>query len=145
MLVHEATAPCPPTLCGGHGQRLQSSCPAGTSNRQTLEGAVLPRTPQTCGLDRLQQAKEGREMDRFSGRHDQTTVGPMSLVGREPEIQRLHLFVSRIAEGAGDALLLAGDPGVGKTALLDQAAALAAAAGSQVLRSSGSQFEADSS
>ncbi|MEU0481366.1 ATP-binding protein [Streptosporangium sp. NPDC006013] len=68
-------------------------------------------------------------MDWFDARHDQVA----NLVGREPEIHRLHLFVSRIAGGTGEALLLAGDPGVGKTSLLNHAATLA----------TGSQFEAD--
>ena len=67
----------------------------------------------------------------------------MDLVGREPEIQQLKLLVSRITDGAGEALLLSGDPGVGKTSLLDFAAALAADSGIRLLRATGSQFEAD--
>ncbi|MER5325331.1 ATP-binding protein, partial [Streptosporangium roseum] len=78
-------------------------------------------------------------MDGCDARRDQAA----RLVGREPEIHRLHLFVGRIAEGAGEALLLAGDPGVGKTSLLGQAAALATGSGGRVLRATGSQFEAD--
>ena len=45
--------------------------------------------------------------------------------------------------GAGEALLLSGDPGVGKTSLLDQAAAIAAGSGIRLLRATGSQFEVD--
>jgi DNA-binding CsgD family transcriptional regulator len=67
----------------------------------------------------------------------------MDLIGREPEIARLRAFVARIAEGTGDALLLSGDPGVGKTSLLDFAAALATDSGIRLLRATGSQFEAD--
>lgn len=44
--------------------------------------------------------------------------------------------------GAGRGLLLRGDPGVGKTALLDAAAVRAAAVGVRVLRASGAPFEA---
>jgi len=44
--------------------------------------------------------------------------------------------------GAGRGLLLRGDPGVGKTALLDAAEARATAAGARVLRTSGARFEA---
>ncbi|WP_405993609.1 ATP-binding protein [Streptomyces sp. NBC_00986] len=69
--------------------------------------------------------------------------GPGTLIGREPEIRRLETLVGRIASGAGDTLLFTGDPGVGKTALLDQAAALATGAGAGVLRATGAQFEAD--
>jgi len=45
--------------------------------------------------------------------------------------------------GAGEALLLSGDPGVGKTSLLDQAAAIAGGSGIRLLRATGSQFEVD--
>src|SRR5258708_33099832 len=95
------------------------------------------------GLDRFRQTEEGREMDWISAGHDQAATGPRGLIGREPEIQQLHLFVSQIAKGAGQALLLSGDPGVGKTSLLDYAAALAAHSGIRLLRATGSQFEAD--
>jgi DNA-binding CsgD family transcriptional regulator len=90
-------------------------------------------------------------MDWISARHDQaatgppelTATGPPELIGREPEIQQLRLFVSRITQGAGEALLLSGDPGVGKTSLLDQAAAIAAGSEIRLLRATGSQFEAN--
>ena len=41
------------------------------------------------------------------------------------------------------ALLLSGEPGVGKTALLDAAARRASAAGVRVLRAAGAEFETD--
>ena len=82
-------------------------------------------------------------MDWTGARHDQAATGPSELFGREPEIQQLRRFVSRITQGAGEALLLSGDPGVGKTSLLDQAAAIAAGSGVRLLRATGSQFEAD--
>ena len=67
----------------------------------------------------------------------------MDLIGREAEIEQLRRFLDRIAEGTGDALLLSGDPGVGKTSLLGAAAALAADADIRLLRATGSQFEAN--
>jgi tetratricopeptide (TPR) repeat protein len=82
-------------------------------------------------------------MDWISAGHDQAAAGPTELVGREPEIQQLRLFVSRLTQGVGEALLLSGDPGVGKTSLLDQGAAIAAGSGIRLLRATGSQFEAD--
>ncbi|MEU7860738.1 AAA family ATPase [Nonomuraea sp. NPDC049141] len=82
-------------------------------------------------------------MDRFSAHHDRSGAGPANLIGREPEIQRLRLFLGRVAEGTAGALLLSGDPGVGKTSLLEQAATLAADSGIRLLRATGSQFEAD--
>jgi predicted ATP-dependent serine protease len=91
----------------------------------------------------FQPTGEGREMDWGSARGDQAAAGPMELIGREPEIQQLRLFISRLTQGAGEALLLSGDPGVGKTSLLDQAAGIAAGSGIRLLRATGAQFEAD--
>jgi DNA-binding CsgD family transcriptional regulator len=82
-------------------------------------------------------------MDRVRARHDQAAAWPAELIGRERETQQLRLFISRVTGGAGETLLLSGDPGVGKTSLLDQAAAMAAGSGIRLLRATGSQFEAD--
>jgi DNA-binding CsgD family transcriptional regulator len=64
------------------------------------------------------------------------------LVGRTHELQTLRAFL-QARETTGGALLLTGEPGVGKTALLDVAAAAAARSGTPVLRTRGAQFEAD--
>ncbi|MFC4121679.1 ATP-binding protein [Nonomuraea zeae] len=82
-------------------------------------------------------------MDRLEARH--------ALFGREPELRRLREAIARIADGAGEALLLTGEAGVGKTSLLGQAAALAtgnvaggaSGRGIRVLRAAGTQFEAE--
>ncbi|MEV5750401.1 AAA family ATPase [Actinoallomurus sp. NPDC052308] len=82
-------------------------------------------------------------MDGHSAPHGRAATGPVELIGREMEIQRLRLFVGRVTEGAGETLLLSGDAGVGKTSLLDHATAIAADCGIRLLRATGSQFEAD--
>ncbi|MEV0643619.1 AAA family ATPase, partial [Streptomyces sp. NPDC050619] len=64
------------------------------------------------------------------------------LVGRRAEWE----LVKSLLEGdgrVGPGLLLRGDPGVGRSALLDAAAARAAAVGMRVLRASGVEFEAE--
>jgi hypothetical protein len=65
-----------------------------------------------------------------------------ALVGRA---DKLNLIRSSIDQAAmrGAALLLSGEPGMGKSALLDAAAELAAAAGTRVLRAMGVEFEAE--
>jgi predicted ATPase len=67
---------------------------------------------------------------------------PGSLIGRDGELARISEFVGRASRG-GDAMLVTGEPGVGKTALLDAAAERAMARGFRVLRASGVEFEAD--
>ena len=61
------------------------------------------------------------------------------LVGRETEAALLASFVDE-ATTSGGVLLLSGDPGVGKSVLLDVAVTLASGAGALVLRSDGVEF-----
>jgi predicted ATPase len=65
-----------------------------------------------------------------------------SLVGRSRDLTLIGAFLDR-AGTDGEALLLSGEPGVGKTALLDAAADAASEAGTWVLRAAGVEFEAD--
>jgi DNA-binding CsgD family transcriptional regulator len=64
------------------------------------------------------------------------------LVGRDGELEVIAAMLSDAAT-SGEGQLFVGDPGVGKTALLDVAAAEAAKAGYQVIRVAGAEFEAD--
>ncbi|MEY9965706.1 DNA-binding CsgD family transcriptional regulator [Streptacidiphilus sp. MAP12-16] len=64
------------------------------------------------------------------------------LVGRARELGVLHGFVDAVATEGGS-LLVVGEAGVGKTSLLDAAAAHAAELGTRVLRASGVEFEAE--
>src|SRR5579875_2323870 len=62
------------------------------------------------------------------------------LVGREPERHAIQLALDRARSGASAILALVGEPGIGKTALLDHAADLAG--GMRVLRARGVEAEA---
>ena len=64
------------------------------------------------------------------------------LVGRSGELALVRTLVEQARTG-GCALLLFGEPGTGKTALLDAASDAAAEAGTLVLRAAGVEFEAD--
>ncbi|MFJ6379498.1 helix-turn-helix transcriptional regulator [Kitasatospora sp. NPDC092039] len=64
------------------------------------------------------------------------------LFGREAELSVVDELVDGLP-GRGDALLLRGAPGIGKSALLDHAVARARASGFTVLRASGVQSETD--
>ncbi|ADJ48207.1 LuxR family transcriptional regulator fused with ATPase domain [Amycolatopsis mediterranei S699] len=64
------------------------------------------------------------------------------LFGRDGDLAHVLRFVDNAAE-SGDALVLRGEPGVGKTALLDAAAAHARTAGATVLRIAGAEFDVE--
>ena len=72
----------------------------------------------------------------------QPAVLPGALVGRDRELGFLAEFF-RQAAVSGGALFLSGDPGVGKTALLNVLADSAAASGTMVLRVVGAEFEGE--
>src|SRR3954466_14095153 len=63
------------------------------------------------------------------------------LLGRETECRRIETLVARTAEGASAVLVVRGEPGIGKTALLEHAAAAAGAA--TVLRVRGVESEVE--
>ena len=62
------------------------------------------------------------------------------LVGREPQRQRLGALVERARDGSAGTLVVRGEPGVGKSALLDEL--LGGAGGATVLRTQGLEVEA---
>ncbi|MEU1599523.1 AAA family ATPase [Streptomyces sp. NPDC005708] len=66
-----------------------------------------------------------------------------TLIGRSRDLQRIHELLGLGAEGG--ALLLSGEAGIGKSAVLDAVAEAASATGARVLRATGTQFEADCS
>src|SRR3954452_17814790 len=61
------------------------------------------------------------------------------LLGRAPECRRIETLVARTAEGASGVLVLRGEPGIGKTALLEHAGQAAGSA--TVLRVRGVESE----
>jgi DNA-binding CsgD family transcriptional regulator len=67
--------------------------------------------------------------------------GLRSLVGRERELARLEKLLGTVRGGGSAALVLHGEPGVGKSALLDQLTA--SAAGFEVVRATGVEGEVD--
>jgi hypothetical protein len=67
---------------------------------------------------------------------------PGALVGRDREFGFLQGFFQEAAVSGG-AVLLSGEPGVGKTALLNGLADSASAAGTTVLRVAGAEFEGE--
>lgn len=78
-------------------------------------------------------------MSRDHRSHD---CEPENLVGRRQDLELIDGLLDRPADAPG-ALLLSGEPGVGKTAVLNAVAQRASAAGVRILRVVGAEFEAD--
>ncbi|MEU3767217.1 AAA family ATPase [Amycolatopsis keratiniphila] len=70
------------------------------------------------------------------------TTSSRPLVGRRDEIDRLLVLVRAAARGEGGVLVLRGEPGIGKSALLDHVGE-AAAGEFQLIRASGAEFEGE--
>ena len=78
--------------------------------------------------------------DRGAQQH--RTEPGRALVGRPVELETLRSFLTD-AVTRGGSLLISGEPGVGKTALLEAAVARAQDVGYHVVRASGAEFEID--
>jgi len=63
-----------------------------------------------------------------------------SLFGRDSELSRLVSWVSRVADGQGNAVLIEGEPGIGKSALARAGCAMAAELGCQVFWGAGDEL-----
>jgi DNA-binding CsgD family transcriptional regulator len=74
-------------------------------------------------------------------RTDSQVESPRSLVGRQDQVDRLDELLSAARTGGGGVLVLRGEPGIGKTALLDHVQR--AATGFRTIRVSGSEFEVE--
>jgi DNA-binding CsgD family transcriptional regulator len=92
---------------------------------------VLAETVFSVGVRRMDQ----RDVSQRGA------SGGETLVGRRGELATVRALIQR-ARSDGEALLIFGEPGVGKTMLLDAAADIASSAGARVLRASGVEFEA---
>lgn len=71
-----------------------------------------------------------------------STASTYRLVGRDRELEMLAAFLDETVSG-GSARLLTGEPGVGKTALMDAAVAMAGTRGARVIQGSGVEYESD--
>ncbi|GAA2132937.1 ATP-binding protein [Actinomadura napierensis] len=79
-------------------------------------------------------------MDERAPRSRATGEPPAPIIGRDAEIERLSALVT---DPPGRVLVVSGAPGTGKSALLDDAARRAGAAGRRVLRAAGRESERD--
>jgi len=70
-------------------------------------------------------------------------VATVELIGRDEESAIVDSLVGHIVEGGGGSLLMRGEPGIGKSALLERARRQASAMGAQTLTAVGVESEAE--
>ncbi|MGZ5362308.1 MAG: BTAD domain-containing putative transcriptional regulator [Solirubrobacterales bacterium] len=95
-----------------------------------LERAVLAQDPSLDPERRDAQPSEAPASATSASRRSPDDA----IVGREPELRELAQRMDETLEGRGGVSLIAGEPGIGKSRLLDELAALAAERGLLVLR-----------
>src|SRR6516225_499424 len=93
-----------------------------------VSGAALQSRPRT---HRLRHVRRGWA----------SPAGQVALVGRDAELERLAAAAAAAAAGRGKIVLISGEPGIGKTALLTWLVDQAAAAGARIASGAAEELE----
>src|ERR687888_1234604 len=75
-----------------------------------------------------------------SSRSVESMPGATTLVGRDVELAQLTDWIDDLVSGAGRAVLIEGEPGIGKSSLARAAAAIAERRGCQVFRAAADEL-----
>jgi len=110
-----------------------------TAHRQDLAGVSLLWETQCGDTSTSDTSTTGRRQLGSAERPTASSLRP--LVGRDAELKRLEELVTTVREGGSAALVVRGEPGVGKSALLEQL--IASASRLRVVRAVGVEGEID--
>ena len=102
-------------------------------------GPADPRAGRrpTRPTGRRTRASVARELDRLIARPAEEVLAPAGVVGRGPELERLRKALTQAWGGAARTVVIAGEPGIGKTTLLDALANDASNRGGVAVRGRG--------
>jgi DNA-binding CsgD family transcriptional regulator len=103
--------------------------------------SVVP-TAEAPDLDEHRPVRLVRRLRIRPHRESPGPPGPASLVGRDAELAELARLIQMTADGGGGCVVIDGEAGIGKTALLRAAGNLAREAGYRVLTATGVEAEA---
>ena len=120
----------------GMAQRMESVAPPGgvmlsASTARLVEGAAALSEPESV---RIKGADEGVPACRLLGMRQDRTVrrAESNLVGRRWEMSAVEGLLDRAIDGHGAVVGVVGSPGIGKSRLVREVAAMAAARGVEV-------------
>ena len=121
----------------GMAQRMESVAPPGAvmlseSTARLIQGAAALGEPQMVRIKGADQPVCARRLVSVSERHRAVSRVESNLVGRRWEMAAVEGLLERAVDGHGAVIGVVGSPGVGKSRLVREVAAMAAARGVEV-------------
>jgi class 3 adenylate cyclase len=119
----------------GMAQRMESVAPPGAimlsdSTARLVEGAAVLGEPQLVRIKGADEAVPARRLLNVATQRTGTSYS--TLVGRDWELSAMTAMLDRSTDGRGSVVAVVGPPGIGKTRLTAEAAALAKGRGVEV-------------
>ena len=121
----------------GMAQRMESVAPAGAvmlseSTARLVEHTVMLGEPEQVRIKGADEPVSARRLVAIRPRHAVVGGAEVSLVGRRSEMAALEAMVEGAIGGRGGVVNVVGPPGIGKSRIAREAAALAAGRGVEV-------------
>ncbi|MCV7257131.1 adenylate/guanylate cyclase domain-containing protein [Mycobacterium shimoidei] len=121
----------------GFAQRMESAAPPGAvmlseSTAQLVEHLAMLGEPESVRVKGADEPVRARRLVRIGPREGLVGPAETSLVGRRWEMAALEAMLDRAVGGRGGAVTVMGPPGIGKSRVAREVAALAAGRGVEV-------------
>jgi len=121
----------------GMAQRMESVAPPGAvmlsaSTARLVEGAVTLREPELVHIKGIDQPVAAQQLVGLSDRDRPVAGAESALVGRRWEMAAVEALLQRATEGHGAVVTVVGPPGIGKSRVVREVTAMAAARGAEV-------------
>jgi DNA-binding SARP family transcriptional activator/tetratricopeptide (TPR) repeat protein/DNA-binding transcriptional regulator YiaG len=132
-----------PELAEAHLRVLRQEVPSADAETATGHPGL---TPTGAGQEDRGGGTAGRPPGSFPGGESETAwsagglAGTCALIGRDGELAMLVRLMGEVAAGRGNSLLIEGEPGIGKSALVRAALAEAADVGCEVFWGAGDEL-----
>ena len=122
----------------GLAQRMESVAPPGgvmlsESTARLVENTVTLAEPEQVSIKGADHPVPARRLVAITPRHGLVRRTESSLIGRRGEMAALDTMVDRAIDGHGAVVRVVGAPGIGKSRVIREAAALAADRGAEVV------------
>jgi class 3 adenylate cyclase len=121
----------------GMAQRMEAAAPPGgvmlsQSTARLVDGAAALGEPEMVQIKGAHEPVRAHRLLGIGDRHHTVERGESNLVGRRWELSAVEGLLDRAVEGHGSVVGVVGPPGIGKSRLVREVAAMAAARGVEV-------------